>query len=142
MSSVKTTTYICNRFETSFCARDHKANQAISNLKQKFWNKSALIWVGFLDVCFYCLCSNETTSFKNDAFIWIPMHILYLVYTASLTDLCFNKKFKQKKNIYVEVFLNQFMLILIIYSNSNWMRCLVTFNKIFFLHKKVVVLRL
>ena len=30
--SVKTTTYVCNRFNTSFCARDHKTNQAISNL--------------------------------------------------------------------------------------------------------------
>ena len=38
--SVKTTTYICNRFNTSFCARDHKTNQAISNLNRKFWNKS------------------------------------------------------------------------------------------------------
>ena len=38
--SVKTTTYICNRFNTSFCARDHKTNQAISNLNLKIWNKS------------------------------------------------------------------------------------------------------
>ena len=38
--SVKTTTYVCNRFNTSFCARDHKTNQAISNLNLKFWNKS------------------------------------------------------------------------------------------------------
>ena len=30
--SVKTTTYVCNRLNTSFCARDHKTNQAISNL--------------------------------------------------------------------------------------------------------------
>ena len=28
--SVKTTTYVCNRFNTLFCARDHKTNQAIS----------------------------------------------------------------------------------------------------------------
>ena len=34
--SVKTATYICNRFNTSFCARDHKTNQAISNLNRKF----------------------------------------------------------------------------------------------------------
>ena len=32
----KTTTYVCNRFNTSFCARDHKTNQAISNLNRKF----------------------------------------------------------------------------------------------------------
>ena len=40
MPSVKTTTYACNRFDTSFFARDHKTNQAISNLNRKFWNKS------------------------------------------------------------------------------------------------------
>ena len=34
--SVKTTTYVCNRFNTSFCARDRKANQAISNLNESF----------------------------------------------------------------------------------------------------------
>ena len=32
----KTTTYVCNRFNTSFCAKDHKTNQAISNLNRKF----------------------------------------------------------------------------------------------------------
>ena len=37
--SVKTTKYICNRFNTSFCARDHKTNQAISNLNRKFWKQ-------------------------------------------------------------------------------------------------------
>ena len=31
--SVKTTTYVCNRFNTSFCARDCKA---ISNLNESF----------------------------------------------------------------------------------------------------------
>ena len=34
--SVKSTTYVCNRFNSSFCARDHKTNQAISNLNRKF----------------------------------------------------------------------------------------------------------
>ena len=34
--SVKTTTYVCNRFNTSLCAREHKTNQAISNLNRKF----------------------------------------------------------------------------------------------------------
>ena len=36
VASVKTTTYVCNRFNTSFCTRDHKTNQAISNLNRKF----------------------------------------------------------------------------------------------------------
>ena len=39
MPSIKTTTYVCNRFNTSFFARDHQANQAISNLNRKFSNK-------------------------------------------------------------------------------------------------------
>ena len=34
--------HICNRFNTSFYARNHKTNQAISNLNRKFWNKSTL----------------------------------------------------------------------------------------------------
>ena len=38
--SVKTTTHVCNRFNTFFCARNHKTNKAISNLNRKFWNKS------------------------------------------------------------------------------------------------------
>ena len=28
--SVKTTTYVCNRFNTSFCTKDHKTHLAIS----------------------------------------------------------------------------------------------------------------
>ena len=39
--SAKTTTCVCNRFSTSFCARNHKTNQPIWNLNRKFWNKSA-----------------------------------------------------------------------------------------------------
>ena len=38
--SVKTTIYVCNRFNTSFCARNHKTDQVISNLNRKFRNKS------------------------------------------------------------------------------------------------------
>ena len=30
MPSVKTTTYVCNRFNTSFCTKDHKTHLAIS----------------------------------------------------------------------------------------------------------------
>ena len=62
--SVKTTAYVCKRFITSFCARDHKTNQAISNLSRKFWNKSTLIWVGFLGVCFYKSTLLQTFSFQ------------------------------------------------------------------------------
>ena len=38
--SLKATTYVCNRFNTFFCARDNKTNKASSNLNRKFWNKS------------------------------------------------------------------------------------------------------
>ena len=30
--SVKTTIYVCNRFNTSFCARDHKTNQVLKQI--------------------------------------------------------------------------------------------------------------
>ena len=55
MPSVKTTTYACNRFDTSFFARDHKTNQAISNLNRKFWNKSTQqikSTISLTDLCF------------------------------------------------------------------------------------------
>ena len=53
--SVKTITYVCNRFNTSFCARDYRTNQAISNLNQKFWNKSTQqikSVISLTDLCF------------------------------------------------------------------------------------------
>ena len=53
LPSVKTTTYVCNRFNTSFCAEDHKTNQTISNLNGKFFsnlnvNQGGLSRVSFL----------------------------------------------------------------------------------------------
>ena len=37
-------------------------------------------------------------------FIWLRIQILHLVYTTSLTDLCFNKKFEQeKKSLYKSI---------------------------------------
>ena len=60
----------------------------------------------------------------------------YLVYTTSLTDLCFNKKFEQEKkslyksiskSIYIDTYVD------IICNNRNWMCCLFTFNEIFLL---------
>ena len=78
------------------------------------------------------LCFNETNSLKT-----IPsFEFLHLVCTASSTDLRFNKKFEQdkkslnktiSKSIYVDT------SFFIICNNSNWMWCLVTYNKIFFL---------
>ena len=91
----------------------------------------------FPGVRFYPLCSNETTSLKNDTFIWIRIHILHLVYTTSLSDLCFNKKIDQeKKSLYKSISKSIFLILIIYYFViivSKWMWCLVTFNKIFFL---------
>ena len=82
----KTTTYVCNRLNTSFT----------SNLNRKFWNKSTLIWVGFLGVRFYSLAPTRLLKLKN-GYLHLNSHILHLVYTTSLTDLCFNKNFGKKK---------------------------------------------
>ena len=82
VSSVKATTYVCNRFKM--------------NLNEKFWNKPTLIWVGFLGVCFTPLLQRDY-KFENHTFIWIRLHILHLVYTTSLTNLCFDKKFELEK---------------------------------------------
>ena len=63
--SVKTTTYVCNRFNTSFCARDHKTNQAISNLNRKFWNKSTQqikSTISLTDLCFNKIFELEKKS--------------------------------------------------------------------------------
>ena len=38
--SIKTTTCVCNSFNTSFCTKEHKTNQTISNSNQKFWKKN------------------------------------------------------------------------------------------------------
>ena len=96
--SVKTTTYVCNRFNTSLCAREHKTNQAISNLNRKFWNKSMKFAPTRLIVW------KTIPSFE----------FLHLVCTTSSTDLRFNKKFEQEK-VYTKVFPNQYTLILLIY---------------------------
>ena len=71
----------------------------------------------------------ETTPLKNDTFIWIRIHISNLVYTTSLSDLCFNKKIEQEqkslyksisKSIYVDTY---YLLFVIIYYLLNVMSC-------------------
>ena len=143
MSSVKTTTYVCNTFNTSLCARDLKTNQAISNLNRKFWNKSTLIWVGFLVVCFFPLWSNETKSLKNDTFIWICIYILHLVYTTSFTNLCFLTEQEKKglyksisKSIYGDTY---YLLFVIIVTECDVSSSSSKFSSLY--HKKVAVLR-
>ena len=81
--------HVCNRFNTSFCTKNHKTYQAISNSNLKFWNKLTLIWVSFLRVLFIPL-SHWNYEFHNDTFIWVFIHILHPVCTTSLTNLCFN----------------------------------------------------
>ena len=116
---VKTTTYVCDSFNTSFCARDydsstikrdyqtrlwlyvHVMSRPISNLNWKFWNKS-------------------TQQIKL---------------TTSFIDLCFNKKIEQEKknlrkisiskSIYVDTY---YVLFVIIVTECN-----VSSNEIFFL---------
>ena len=67
-------TYVCNRFNTSFCAKNHKTDEAISNLKRKV------------------LKEIKPTNYFNN------FYDLSLFY-----------------KVYIKVFLNQFMLIAIIY---------------------------
>ena len=65
VQSIKTTIYVCNMFNTSFCARDHITNQAISDLNRKFWNKLTLICVDFLEVRFYHLAQTRLLVWKT-----------------------------------------------------------------------------
>ena len=88
--------------------------------------------MGFWGFRFYLLLQWDY-EFENHTLIWIRLHILHLLYATSLTNLCFRKKTEQEKKVYIKVFLNRFMLILVIYNNRNSMWYLVTFNEIFFL---------
>ena len=73
------------------------------------------------------------------------IHILHLVYTTSLSDLRFNKKFEQKKkslynsiskSIYVDTY---YLLFLIIISECDVLSPSTKFSSLH--HEKVVVLR-
>ena len=96
--SVKTTTYVCNRFNTSFCARDHKTNQAISNLNRKFWNKSTqqIKSTTFLtDLCFIkkfkyfkvSLCWYLCVICYNSNWIWCFIKRNFLPYITKVVIL-------------------------------------------------------
>ena len=69
--SVKNTTWVCNRFKIIF----------FSNLNEKFWKKSTLIWAGFLGV--FTPLLQRDYKFENHTFIRIHIHISQLVYTTS-----------------------------------------------------------
>ena len=118
VSSVKTTSYVCNRFNTSFCTKDHKTHKAISNLNRKFWSNLTLIWVGFLGV-FLPPCPAEImsfttiTSFESVFISWILY--IWLLWPISILI----KNLRRRKKVFIKVFLYRFMLILVIYNNNN-----------------------
>ena len=72
VSSFKTTTYVYNIFKIEF----------FSNLNGKFWNKSTLILLGFLGVCFYLLAPTRLL-------VWRPyLHLNSQTYiTTYITNL-------------------------------------------------------
>ena len=94
--SVKTTTYVYNRFEMK------KKIFFFSNLNEKFWIK----WKAFYALVFTPY-SNETTSLKT-----IPSfeftHISWFLYIWLLW-----------KKVYVKLFLNRFMLIQLTFTCSK-----------------------
>ena len=144
MQSLKITTYVCHRFNTSFCARDHK-KKTTGYIKFKVLNQINPNLGGLSKGSLLPPCSNKTTSLKNNTFIWIYMHILHLVCTTFLTDLSFNKKFEQEKNslyksisksVYVDTY---YLLLVIMITKCDVLPPSAKFYSLN--HKKVVVLR-
>ena len=71
--SVKTTAYVCNRYIY------------FSNLNEKFWKKSILIWVDFPGVRFYPLTSTRLQ-------VWKPyLHLNSHTYLASCISYFFEQ---------------------------------------------------
>ena len=90
VASVKTTTYVCNRFNTSFCTRDHKTNQAISNLNRKFWNKSTQqikSTTSLTDLCFNKKFEQEKKSlYKISISKSIYVDTCYVLFLIIVTE--------------------------------------------------------
>ena len=87
-----------------------------SNLKGKFWNKSTLIWVGFLGVRFY-------PFFPTRLLVWNK-------YLASCINDFFDRyNLSRRKKLHLKVFLNRFMLTPVkiylfkFYSRNTRRRC-------------------
>ena len=104
--SVKTTTYVCNRFNTSFCAWNHNTSQAISNLNRTFWNKStqpiksttSLIDLYFkkffqINLCWYVLC----VICNNSNWMWCFFKWNFLPYITKMRWYYECKLFKSEK---------------------------------------------
>ena len=121
---VKTTTYVCDRFNAYFCTRDHRTNKAISSLNRKFWNKSPLICVDFPVVRFYPLRFNEITSLRKTIPSFEFEYISWILYIRLLSPIS-NKKFEQEKksfyksvskSIYVDTY---YLLFAIVVTECN-----------------------
>ena len=94
--SLKTTAYVCNRFNTSFCLRDHKANQAISNLNEKFWNRSAQqikSTISLTGLCFKKKFEQEKKSlYKISISKSICVDTYYVLFVIIVTEYDFVKQ--------------------------------------------------
>ena len=98
VQSVKTTSYVCNRFNTFFCARDHKTNQAVSNLNRKFWKKSTeqiKSTTSLIDPCFNKKCEQGNKSLYKSISKSIHVNTYYVLLVLILTecDVLSNKIF-------------------------------------------------
>ena len=96
--SVESTTHVCNRFNTSFCATHHKANQSISNLNHKFWNKSTQqikSTTSLIDPCFNQKLDQEKKGSYKSISKSIYVNIYYVLFVIILTacDVWSNKIF-------------------------------------------------
>ena len=155
MPSVKITTYVCNRFNTSSCTKDHKSHNLnlhtylapcicdfIDNSVLKkgegkvhikiFLNRFMLIWIK-ITMNKNCNCIIYQTDWYIDIFyITWNRHRLLHWYLFTL-DLHYSFTFILHLHFYIYI---PFHLIRQPYSvlqNHSYMWCLVTFNKIFFL---------
>ena len=99
MPSVKTTAYVCNGFNTSFCARGRKTNQAISSLNRKSWNKSTQqikLTICLTDVCFNKKFEQEKKRFYKISIsksIYVDTYYILFVIIATEYDLSSNEIF-------------------------------------------------
>ena len=108
--SVKTTTYVCNRFNTSFCARDHKTNQAISNSNRKFWNKPTQqikSATSLTDLCFNEKFELEKKRLSKSISKSVYVDTYYVLFVIIVTecDVCQTKfsSFHHKKVVVLRV---------------------------------------
>ena len=81
--------HICNRFNSSFCARDHKANQATSNLNRKFWHKSfqqIKSTTSLTDLCFNKKIEQEKKSLYKSFSKSIYVDTCFVLFVIIVTE--------------------------------------------------------